>query len=322
MTVFKNFSLTTFLFILLGVYLIWLIKEIFFPVFLGIIIGLTLQNFAKFLTLKTKINFYILVFILYLFLSSIFIFIFYSLFKVITTELPNFISHLNLILKNYNLKLEKLPLDSPNFFELTSSYFPNFFSFIYSLFGNFISFLLVFVISFYVALNQDFEKNIFAYIPEQKRENIFNIWFRIKRKLSFWIIGQIILMLSIGIATYIFYGLILNLPYKFLISFTAGILEALAILGPVLTTIIAVFITVIEKPEYIFFVIGGFFVIQQFENHILVPLVMKNAVQLNPILVLVGLLIFSKFFSLWGTISTLPILVILTEIFNFYFKEK
>lgn len=306
--------------ILIFLYFIWLSKEIFFPIFLGIIIGLTIQNLATLFYLKTKINFYLLILVFYITLASFFIFLFYSLFKIVTIELPNFISSINTTLKDYNLRLEKLYQGSINFLEITRSYFPNFFSFVYSLFGNFVSFLLIFVISFYVAINRNFEKNIFSYFSEESREKIFTLWFRIKRKLSFWILGQLTLMIAIGLATYIIYGLIFDLPYKLLIAVTAGILEALPIIGPILTTVMASFIAFIERPDVLLFLLGSFFLIQQIENHFLVPMVMKNAVQLNPILVLFGLLVFSKFFGFWGTISVLPILVILTESFKFYFE--
>jgi len=302
----------------------WITKETIFALFLGIVLGFTLQNIARFLSIKTNLPYYLFVFLLYLFIFLFISFLFYSLFKVITTEFPSFVSHLNEILKSYNLKIEKeetfKKLDILNIFQ---SYFPNIFYFLYSLFGSFISVILVFVISLYIAFSPNLEREIFSYIRnEEKREEIFNLWFRIKRKLALWVLGQIILMFSIGLSVYFVYAIIFNLPYKFLVSLTSGVLEAVPILGPIVSTLIAVFIAVIEKPEAIFPLILAFFIIQQLENHFLVPLVMKGTVQLNPILVIISILIFGKLFGFWGVISVLPILVILTEIFNYYFKEK
>ncbi|GBD34872.1 hypothetical protein HRbin35_00624 [bacterium HR35] len=313
---------TSFWLIPLLIIIFWLTKEIIFSFFMGTVIGLTIQNLSRFLSLKLKLPYYLLVFLLYFLIFFFFGFLIYSLFKVITLELPGFISHLNNFLKAYNLKIEKLEsIKNFDFLTIFQSHFVNVFSFLYSLFGNFISVILVFIISIYIALSPNLERDIFAYLPEEKREEIFNIWFRIKRKLSFWILGQIILMLTIGLATYLVYGIIFDMPYKFLISLTAGVLEAVPILGPIISTIIAVFIAIIEKPEIVFLLIASFFLIQQLENHFLVPLVMKNTVKLNPLLVLLGILISSNIFGFWGAISILPLLVIFKEVFDYYFKK-
>ncbi|MER3581529.1 MAG: hypothetical protein C4347_01630, partial [Patescibacteria group bacterium] len=165
------------------------------------------------------------------------------------------------------------------------------------------------------------EKNIFSFIPEEKKEELFNLWFRVKRRLSFWIFGQIFLMLIIGLGTF-FIITIFNLPYKILISITAGILEAVPILGPTITALLAGFIALINKPSSFLLVLLLFFLLQQIENHFLVPIVMKNAVKLNPLLVLFSLLIVGKLFGFWGVVSVLPILVIITEIFNYFLSKN
>jgi len=316
----KPFFLVIWIF--LGLVFVWLTKEITLPVFLGTILGITLQNLANFFKIKFKLNFYLTLFLLYLFVVTFLFFLFYSLFRVITTELPNFIQHLNDLLSEFNLRLEKINYPKLDFVELSRSYFPNFLLFLYSLFGNFLSIILVFVVSIYISFHRDLEQKIFSYFEPSLREEIFNVWFRIKRKLSFWLLGQLILMLSIGLATYIVYALIFKLPYSLLVSVLSGVLEALPILGPIFTTMVAVFIVMIEKPDLIFPLILSFFLIQQLENHFLVPIVMRNTVKLNPILVLLGIFIAGKFFGFWGVLSVLPMLVIITEIFNFYFKPK
>ncbi|MER3570276.1 MAG: hypothetical protein C4348_01555 [Patescibacteria group bacterium] len=305
----------------LFVIIFWIAKEIFFAFFLGFVLGIVIQNFSNYLSLKTKIPYLILVFFLYIFLVLFITFLIYSIFKIITNEFPDFYSRVNDILKTYGLKLEKVTNWQENIFEFTKSYFPNFILFIYSIFGNFISFLLVFVVSLYVALDRNLEKNIFSFIPEEKREELFNLWFRVKRRLSFWIFGQIFLMLIIGLGTF-FIITIFNLPYKILISITAGILEAVPILGPTITALLAGFIALINKPSSFLLVLLLFFLLQQIESHFLVPLVMKNAVKLNPLLVLFSLLIVGKLFGFWGVVSVLPILVIITEIFNYFLSKN
>jgi predicted PurR-regulated permease PerM len=102
-------------------------------------------------------------------------------------------------------------------------------------------------------------------------------------------------MIFIGLSTYIFLGLILKVKYALLISLIAGLLEAVPILGPIITLIIA-------------------FLIIFLENHFLVPLVMRKALALNPLLIILGILIGAKIGGILGIIIIIPILGSVIEI--------
>jgi predicted PurR-regulated permease PerM len=121
-------------------------------------------------------------------------------------------------------------------------------------------------------------------------------------------------MIFIGLATYIFVGLILKVKYGILIGLIAGILEAVPILGPVITLIIASIIIFLENPAYILPTIIFFILLQQLENHFLVPLVMKKALALNPLFVILGILIGAKIGGILGIIIMIPILGSVIEV--------
>jgi predicted PurR-regulated permease PerM len=115
-------------------------------------------------------------------------------------------------------------------------------------------------------------------------------------------------MIFIGLATYIFLSLILKVKYGLLISLIAGLLEAVPILGPIVTLIFASMIVFLENPSYILPTIIFFILLQQLENHFLVPLVMRKALTLNPLLIILGILIGAKIGSILGIIIIIPIL--------------
>jgi predicted PurR-regulated permease PerM len=115
-------------------------------------------------------------------------------------------------------------------------------------------------------------------------------------------------MIFVGFATYIFVGLILKVKYGLLISLIAGIFEAVPILGPIATLIFASMIVFLENPSYILPTIIFFILLQQLENYFLVPLVMRKAVALNPLLIILGILIGAKIGGILGIIIIIPIL--------------
>jgi predicted PurR-regulated permease PerM len=121
-------------------------------------------------------------------------------------------------------------------------------------------------------------------------------------------------MIFVGFATYIFVGLILKVKYGLLISLIAGIFEAVPILGPIATLIFASMIVFLENPSYILPTIIFFILLQQLENHFLVPLVMRKALALNPLLIILGILIGAKIGGILGIIIIIPILGSVIEI--------
>jgi predicted PurR-regulated permease PerM len=73
-------------------------------------------------------------------------------------------------------------------------------------------------------------------------------------------------------------------------------------------------IVFLENPPYIWPTIIFFILLQQLENHFLVPLVMKKALALNPLLVILGILIGAKIGGILGIIIIIPILGSIIEV--------
>ncbi len=299
----------------------WYLREIIFPFLVGIILGLVIQTISFFLNYKLKINYYLNVFLIYTFLIILFSSTFYLTFKVILNQLPSLFFKLQPYINELNLKRLDFIKNWQEFLTLGGDYLPNIFRFIYNFIGGFFSLILIFIVSIYTSLNKNFPKEIFDLLPEEKREDYFRLWRKIKRRVSFWMLGQLVLMLTIGLATYLFVGPILKINYAGLIGLTAGLLEIIPIIGPTFSLIMASIITFLDKPDLVLIVAVFFVLLQQLENHFLVPILMKRAVAINPLLIILGVLIGGKLGGILGIILTLPILGAIVEIFNYY-KEK
>jgi predicted PurR-regulated permease PerM len=289
--------------------LLWYFKAIIVPFLAGIIIGSAIQSLAFYLNYRLKINYYLSVFLIYFFSILLIMATFYLTIKVLIEEIPSLLEKIQpyiSLIKNLNIKGKW-----PDILSL-SDYLPNILRFLFNFIGGFLSLIFIFIISLYVSLAKNFPEGIFSLF--KSKEEYFKIWRRIRRKISFWFLGQIVLMIFIGLATYIFVGLILKVKYGILIGLIAGILEAVPILGPVITLIIASIIIFLENPAYILPTIIFFILLQQLENHFLVPLVMKKALALNPLFVILGILIGAKIGGILGIIIMIPILGSVIEV--------
>ena len=63
-------------------------------------------------------------------------------------------------------------------------------------------------------------------------------------------------------------------------------------------------------------------IVQLIENYILQPVVMSKAWELNPIIIMIGLLLFGHFFGIIGMVIATPCMSIIKEIIIFINKKR
>ena len=196
------------------------------------------------------------------------------------------------------------------------------FSTIYSVFGGLISFFLVLVITFYFTVEEEGLKSFIRSVSPAKVQPYLNqLMFRIQRKMGLWLRGQMILSLIIFALSFI--GLsILGVQYALLLALIAGIMEIIPFLGPALAAIPAAFFGFLQSPLTGVLVIVLYLVIQQLENHIIVPKVMGKTVGLNPLVVIVVILVGAKIGGIVGALMSVPVATALSVFVSDFFEKK
>ena len=134
-----------------------------------------------------------------------------------------------------------------------------------------------------------------------------------------WLRGQLILGLIVGVAVYL--GLLfLGVNYALLLALMAGVLEVVPYVGPIISLVPALIIGFAQSPVIGFAVIILYLIVQQLENHLLVPKVMQKVTGLNPIISILALLVGIKAGGIIGTIFSIPLammgVVILEDLFR------
>jgi len=147
-------------------------------------------------------------------------------------------------------------------------------------------------------------------IPQDQRENISELISAIETKVGFYIAGQGLLCLVIGIMALLAY-LLIGLPNALVLALMAGVLEAVPMIGPLLGAIPAALVALSIAPDRLVWVIVATVVIQQLENSLLVPRVMRKAVGVNPFVTLLALFAFSSLFGIAGALMAIPLAAII-----------
>jgi predicted PurR-regulated permease PerM len=154
----------------------------------------------------------------------------------------------------------------------------------------------------------------------------------LKRILKIWINylkSQLVLMVFIGVITYIV-GKMVGLSDTLVLSIVAGVGEGIVQIGPIAATIPAVVIayikgsSVLSVENWLFalIIIAIYILIQMFENYILKPKIVGDAVNMHPILSLVGMTIFGILLGIPGLIFAIPVMATAREVIYYLFYEE
>ncbi|MFA6428236.1 MAG: AI-2E family transporter [Candidatus Buchananbacteria bacterium] len=190
------------------------------------------------------------------------------------------------------------------------------FSSLISFFGGLAAIIIILVLAFYLVVEQGaIKKSVKQMIPLQYQEFIIRLYSVIQERLGWWLRGQLILALIIGVFAYI--GLtILGVEYAAVLALLSGITEVIPYLGPVIAAIPAVFFAFTQSPFKALMVIILFYVIHWTENNLIVPKVMQKTTGLNPIVVIVAILLGAKLAGFWGILLAVPTATIISILVN------
>ncbi|MBI4096751.1 MAG: AI-2E family transporter [Candidatus Levybacteria bacterium] len=303
----RNQFLTTL--IILGLF--WLafeLKEILIIVFISYIIMASLSPFSDFLV-KKRIPHILSVLIPYILTITVLVLLIFPLVPFFSSQIQQFFkslpTYVNQAANLLNIKIDASYINGivPSDIETLGK---NALSVTGKIFSGVFSFMIIVVISFYLMIERNsLRKQFSALWPGQHQGKVLKTVAQIETKLGLWLRGQLILSFTIGFTTWIVLT-VLSIPFALPLGLLAGILEIVPTIGPIIAAIPAVIVALTISPTIAASVAGLYIVIQMLENHILVPKIMQKAVGLNPIVIIVGVLIGSKFLGILGALLAVP----------------
>ena len=182
--------------------------------------------------------------------------------------------------------------------------------------------IMILALAFYWTLDGPrIIKSFLLVLPQHQRESIDELISAMESKVGLYIIGQGSLCLAIGIMALIAY-LLIGLPNALVLALIAGVLEAVPMIGPLLGAVPAALVALSIAPDKLIWVIVATVIIQQMENSLLVPRIMKKAVGVNPFVTLLALFAFSTFFGLAGALMAIPMAAIIQLALNHFVFQQ
>lgn len=307
-------------FFLAGLWVVYQLRSVLLLFFIAFILMTALNPLVEKLQ-KLKVNRVLSIILVYFLLLGLFSFAIASIIPPMIEQTSNLASNFSLPIGSdffktdfgsINDQIEALSRNAISVLKIVSSAA-----------SNILGIFTVLVLTFYLLLER---KNFPKYYQTlfgdgEKRKRIERLVEGVEYNLGGWVRGQIILMFIVGLMSYI--GLrILGIRAALTLALIAGLLEFIPNLGPTLAAVPAVIIGLTMSTPMALGVAFLYIIIQQLENNIIVPQVMRKAVGLNPLITLMALMAGFSLGGIGGAVLAVPMfLVARVIVFDLYTKR-
>lgn len=189
--------------------------------------------------------------------------------------------------------------------------------------GVFTIFTII-VMSFYLMLERPLLYKKIGWFTQKREtlERVKDFIDSIEMQLGGWVRAQAILMFAIFSITFVSLTL-LSIPYSLPLALLAGFLEIVPNLGPTIAMFPAVFVAYITfGPVMAGIIVLLYIVIQQLENNILVPRVMRANANVNPLIGITSILIGLEIGGIIGALLAIPLYILARATFSNFIQPK
>lgn len=183
-----------------------------------------------------------------------------------------------------------------------------FFGFISSTISVFAGLVLILVLSIYIGADPDtYHDGLMKLFPRPWRKRAGEVLTAISIALRKWLVTQLIAMVVIGVVSTVVL-LILGVNAAVPLGVIAGLLEFIPTVGPILSALPAIAMGFVESPEKALAVLIAYIAIQQMENYLLIPFLMREGVDLPPALTIIAQALMALIFGFLGLLCAVPAL--------------
>ncbi|MED5512378.1 AI-2E family transporter [uncultured Pseudoalteromonas sp.] len=159
-------------------------------------------------------------------------------------------------------------------------------------------------------------------LPKQRRL-IIQVWQEMNQQIMNYIRGKVFEILIVGTASFIAFA-VLDLRYAALLGVLVGLSVLIPFVGAALVTIpvaaVALFQFGLETQFWTILIIYG--VIQALDGNVLVPLLFSEAVDLNPVFIIVAVLFFGGLWGFWGVFFAIPLASLVKALINAWSSKQ
>ncbi|MBQ6840953.1 MAG: AI-2E family transporter [Bacilli bacterium] len=182
--------------------------------------------------------------------------------------------------------------------------------------------LISFVVGIYMLI--DFDNITMAFykiLPKKNRQDYVGLFKNIGINARRVVNGTLLVAFMVFVCDTIGFALV-GLNAGVLFGLLCGLTDLIPYIGPYIGGAAAVVVGFTQGPIVGLGVLVIVVIVQLVESYLLQPVVMSKAMQLHPVMIIVGLLLFGHFFGILGMVVATPCMAIIKEIILFIFHKN
>ncbi|PHI35390.1 AI-2E family transporter [Pseudoalteromonas sp. GCY] len=153
-------------------------------------------------------------------------------------------------------------------------------------------------------------------IPKD-RKLISQVWYEMDQQIMNYIRGKVFEIVIVGVVSFVTFS-ILDLRYAALLGTLVGLSVLIPFIGAALVTLPVAAVALFQfglAPEF-WTILIAYGVIQALDGNVLVPLLFSEAVDLNPVYIIVAVLFFGGLWGFWGVFFAIPLASLVKALIN------
>ena len=165
--------------------------------------------------------------------------------------------------------------------------------------------------------------NFVDLFPLEKRDFVWQYLREINKNMEAFLRGQVVVILVISLISIVVYSVI-GVPFALVVGLVAGISNAIPTFGPFIGGFFAMLALLMGFAAGNFLLIGflvrmvaiicAILGIQAIDNSLISPRILSNAVDVDPLSIMFGVIVGASVFGFWGVILAIPMIVVLKSI--------
>ncbi len=309
---------------LIFLWLLYQIRDVLVIFFIGIILMSALNPLVLRLQ-KLKIPRTLAAIIIYLIIFILVGLILAGLIPPLVYETGNFINHLPEYLTFLNIKQPEGGIINSQLDQILASLGSLSIGVVKTtldIFGSFVIIFTLIFVSFYILLERhNLEEYLSRLFGSTHDKRIAEVIYKIEKRLGDWVRAEMTLMIIVGLMCFI--GLrLLGIEYALPLAIVAGLLEVVPNIGPTISAIPAILSGLAVSPLMALAVVALYFLVQQLENQIIVPQVMKRETGVNPLVTILALIAGFKIGGILGAVLAIPVVIVIETILIGVFSSE
>jgi predicted PurR-regulated permease PerM len=144
-------------------------------------------------------------------------------------------------------------------------------------------------------------------LPPPRRDRVRRVAADSSKAVTGYVTGNLLISVIAGVVTYLVL-LVLGVPFPGVIGLFVGFTDLIPLVGATLGAVAGVTVASLHSPVDGLIVLVFFIAYQQFENHVLQPMVLSRTVELSALTVLVGLLVGVELAGFLGALLAIPVI--------------